>query len=95
MEVSLHAILNSIIREISFRPGVPYSGETPYGTHYEISFLSNAPLFPNKYCFFRSTHASLNMSMEYWWKDTEREKPKHSEKSLSQRHPVHHRYHNH
>lgn len=53
MEVSLHAILNSVIREVSFRPGVHYSGETPYGTHYESSFLSNAPLFPNKYCFFR------------------------------------------
>jgi hypothetical protein len=69
-------------------------GKTPSGNRYE-SVLSNALLFPTEYCFFEDTHkASLNMSMEHWWNDTDMEKPKHSEKSLSQRHPVHHTYYN-
>jgi hypothetical protein len=56
-------------------------GKTPSGNGYEISFLSNAPLFPNKYGFFEDTYnTSLNMSMEYRWNDTERANPTYSEK---------------
>jgi hypothetical protein len=38
-------------------------------------------------------HSSDDMSMEHWWNDTDREKPKNSEENLSMCHYVHYRPH--
>jgi hypothetical protein len=35
----------------------------------------------------------MTKSMEHWWNDTDREKPKYSEKNLSQCPFVHHKAH--
>jgi hypothetical protein len=34
----------------------------------------------------------MEISMEYWWNDTERENPRYSDKTLSQCHFGHHKY---
>ena len=35
----------------------------------------------------------MKMSMEYWWNDNDREKPKYSDKNLSECYFVHHKSH--
>jgi hypothetical protein len=60
----------------------------------EIAFLFNSARFPKEHCFLGGSQASpicpsgksniqMKMSMEHWWNDAAREKPKYSEESLS------------
>jgi hypothetical protein len=70
----------------------------------ETIFLSNAPRFPKQPCFLESFQVSplcpsgknsrqMKMSTEHWWNDNDGGKLKYSEKSPSQSHFVHHKYH--
>jgi hypothetical protein len=35
----------------------------------------------------------MKIGVEHWWNDTERGKPKYTEKNLSQCHFIHHKFH--
>ena len=66
-------------------------------------YFSNAPVFPKEHFFWNGSQDSpdspssgrnkeLQMSIERWWNDTNRRKPKYLDKNLSQCHSEHHNF---
>jgi len=67
-------------------------------------FLSNAPRLPKQHCFLEGSHVSpvgppgkgrtqIMMSRDHCWNRADKERSKHSEKTLPQCHRSHHRSH--
>jgi hypothetical protein len=68
----------------------------------ESIFLPNAPGFSDEHCFLEGSHASsvcpsrrsnMKTDMKHGWDDTDKRKPKYSEKNLSLRHSDRHKPH--
>jgi hypothetical protein len=66
-------------------------------------YFSNAPVFPKEHFFLDGSQASpdspssgpnkeLQMSIEHWWKDTNRGNPKYLDKTLSRCLSEHHNF---
>ena len=48
---------------------------------------------PSQFYFSGKFNMSMSMSMEHWWKDDDRTKPKYAEQNLHQFNLVHYRSH--
>ena len=66
-------------------------------------YFSNVPVFPKEHFFFgwfpglvrqssNGRNRELQMSIEHWWNDKNRGKPKYLAKNLSQCHSEHHNF---